>query len=186
MQPIAKYENISAIGARTKLPAGGYVCEIIGANEVNTNWGSRLEIGIEITEGDYQGHFGRDFAAQNRDAKWKGIMRLSIPREDGDDKYEFFVGLFKAAMEAVEESNTGYQWDWNEKNLKGKKVGVIFQEREWEYNGKTGFSTQCYRFTPVEKIRNGDFDVPKPKLLEKEIEPTEPAFPDTYDQSLPF
>jgi hypothetical protein len=46
-------------------------------------------------------------------------------------------------------------------------VGVLFREREWEWDGKSGVTTECCTFSTVDDIRNGNFKMPKPKLLNK-------------------
>jgi hypothetical protein len=68
-------------------------------------------------------------------------------------------------MWAIEQSNPGYTWDWDEKKLKGKKIGVIYRNREWEYNGNTGWTTEAGGSESVENIRAGKFKMLKDKPL---------------------
>lgn len=51
--------------------------------------------------------------------------------------------------------------------LARRYVGAIFNEKEYDFNGKTGFFTQCKRFVSVNDIRTGNFTVPKPDLLNR-------------------
>ena len=51
--------------------------------------------------------------------------------------------------------------------LARRYVGAIFNEKEYDWNGKTGFFTQCKRFVSVNDIRTGNFTVPKPDLLNR-------------------
>lgn len=74
-------------------------------------------------------------------------------------------------MWAVESSNSGYHWDWNESGLKGKLVGVLFRNKEWEMNGNTGWTTECCSMVDVESVRQNRFTMPKNKPL-KRAEPS--------------
>ena len=72
---------------------------------------------------------------------------------------------FKTMIEAFEDSNDGYHWDWNEETLKGKLIGGVFNNKEWEMNGRTGFFTNCHHLTSAENIRKGNFKIPDDTLL---------------------
>ena len=155
---------------------------------------NKLEISIDIIEGEYSGFFASDYRSQqNEDKKWKGVLRMSVPSDDGSEMDEKIKSMFKTNITAIEESNSGYHWDWNEKALKGLVVGCLFQSQEWEWEGKSGWKSQPYGFIDAEKIRSGDFKVPKPKPL-KGSTSTAPAqasgamsdFTEVSDSDLPF
>lgn len=173
MKPYGDYKAEQAT-TREPLPAGGYVAKIIGA-KVATYKGKdgtsydKLEIGFDIVEGQYKGHFQDDFAANsNPDKKWRGVFRLPVPKDDGTEKDGWSKRSFGNAMWAVEASNTGYSWDWNEAGLKNKLVGVLFRDKEWAWESKTGWTTECCAFDSVESIKGGKFKQPKPKALTEE------------------
>ena len=67
----------------------------------------------------------------------------------------------------VEESNPGYHWDWDEGKLKGKLIGGLFNNKEYAYNGRHGFFTNCHSLITVEKIRSGKFTIPDDTLLKQ-------------------
>lgn len=154
-------------GEREKLPAGGYVAKIMNAEEISYSWGSVLLISFDVIEGEYKDFFRRDYQENtNEDRKWRGTYRLTIPRDDGSEKDEWTKRTFGNAIWAIEDSNRGYAWDWNEAGLKNKTVGVLFRNREWEIDGNTGWTTECCKLTSVDDIRNGKFKMPKDKPLE--------------------
>lgn len=153
-------------GGRAILPAGGYVCSILSAKEEVFDWGSRLALAIDIAEGDYAGFFKKDFDNNDReDKKWRGIYRISIPKDDGSEMDAWTKRIFGNFIYSVQESNPGYSWDWNEKNLKGKKLGILYRNKEWEMNGKTGWTTEAAGACTVDDIREGTFRLPKDKPL---------------------
>lgn len=152
--------------SREPLPAGGYVAKILNAKEVPYDWGSVLLISFDILEGQYKDFFAKDYKEQDReDKKWRGTLRLTIPKDDGSEKDGWSKRIFGNSIWAIEASNPGYHWDWNEAMLKGKIVGVLFRNREWEMNGNTGWTTECCSLTSVDDIRLGKFRQPKDKPL---------------------
>lgn len=149
-----------------KLPVGGYVIKIINAKEETFDWGSRLAIAFDIEEGEYKGFYNKNFQEQTgEDKKWKGVFRLNIPKEDGSEQDAWTQKKFNTTIVNIEESNNGYFWDWDESKLKGKLVGAIFNNKEYEMNGRRGFYTACHSFLPVETIRSGKFKIPNDTLL---------------------
>lgn len=158
-------------GSREKLPAGGYVCSIINAKveEYKDKSGNAFEVlilAIDVCEGDYSGFWKKDYDGNTADdKKWRGTFRINCPRDDGTEKDGWTKNTFNNFVWAIEESNPGYQWAWDEKTLKGKKLGVIYRDKEWEYNGYTGWTTEAGGATSIEKIRNQTFKALKPKPL---------------------
>ena len=159
-------------GGGNKLPAGGYIAKIVKAEVISYSWGDVLAVSFDIADGDYKGFFMSRFKADEKSdygQKWKGVFRLNIPSEkskyhDGDQRgFEHFIW-------AVQTSNPGYAWDWNEAGLKGKWLGVLFRNREWEMDGRTGWTTECCAVTSAQAIRAGDFEIPKDRPLKKKAQ----------------
>lgn len=156
-----------------KLQPGGYVLKILNIKVEPTDWGSRLAIQFDIAEGEFKGFFDKLYKAtpdEWENKKWKGSMRLSIPHNTGDEtKFKKSLGYFKSQIQAFENSNANLhidcERDWDENVLKGKLVGALFNEKEWEKDGKTGWFTQCKRFVSANDIRSGNFTIPKREEL---------------------
>lgn len=166
MKPFTGYKAEKSMGAREIIPAGGYVAKILDAKEVSYSWGSVLAISFDITEGEYKDFFKNDYNAQTgEDKKWRGVCRLPLPKDDGTEQDGWTKNSFNNAMFAIEDSNKGYTWNWDEKTLKGKNTGVLFRNKEWEMNGNSGWTTECYALAPVEDIHTGHFKIAKDKPL---------------------
>ena len=187
---IKKYNDFEAkvTTSREIIPAGGYVASIISAKVESTEWGDKLIVAFDIAEGDYRGFFKKDFDAnQNEDKKWRGTLRLSIPEDDGSEKAAWKKRSMNHFAGALEESNDGYAWDWNEAKLKGKLFGVLFRNKEWEMSGRTGWTTEACATTSAKAIRDGKFKVPKDKPLNNSPAPAAPAYNEAEDTGdLPF
>lgn len=178
-------------GGNTPLPAGGYVAKIINAKLEEYSWGSVVVVAFDIAEGDHANFFKNQFDNnQNEDKKWKGTYRLIVPDENSQ-YFESNRRQFNNFIYALEDSNENYHYDCNEKKFKGLKVGVIFRNKEWEMNGRTGWTTECGTVDTVEAIRNGTFKPMKDKPLNNR--PNTASAPvtsgdlaDGEDEDLPF
>lgn len=194
MKPIKNWDSVQAVEDWKKLPNGGYVCQIFGVKERTvSNGSSMLEVSVDISEGEFKDYYAADYRAQNSEnKKWRGVLRLFVPTDDGSEKDEFTKKIFKGFTNAVEDSNPGYHWDWNENGLKGKTVGMITRYEEWEWNGKTGMSVKPFKFVAAEVIRSGNYTLPKDKYLNGSAHvSTVPATGDGFaavdlDGDLPF
>lgn len=163
-------------GAREILPAGGYVARIVSAKVDSTQWGDKLIVAFDIAEGDYREFFKKDFDGNvNEDKKWRGVYRLSIPADDGSEQDEWKKRSFNNFAFALENSNQGYVWDWDESKLKGKLFGVLFRAKEWEINNRTGWTTEACSSIDAQSIRDGNFKIPKEKPLSNKSETTNAA-----------
>lgn len=195
MKKFNNWENVKAASEFVPLPAGGYIVELKNAKikeykSQNGDSFERFEVALDIAEGEFKDYYANDYYNQTgEDKKWKGVLRLYLPKEDGSEKDEWTKSRFKAVIEAIEESNPGFHWDWDESKLRGKKIGCLFRLEEWEYNGKTGKKAQPFKVVSVEKIKSGNFRIPKEKLLDNSASaPTSatPEFRDIPDKDIPF
>jgi len=147
-------------GSIGRLPAAGYVCKILGvAYDAGTDGKSDvLTIQFDICEGDQKEYFSKRYGADtSEDKKWKGTKRIYIPMDDGSEKDGWTKKTFAGWIAAVEESNPGYAWDWDEKKLKGKLVGIVFGETGTVIDGKEVVYTEARFGVSVEKIRSNDY-----------------------------
>ena len=170
MRPFNNYDTTQTISARAQLPVGAYICQIFKAEEkvYSSSKGEwhKLEVSFDISEGEHKDFYANDYRAQSgEDKKWKGVLRMNIPTDDGSEADGWTKRSFKTNILAIEESNNGYHWDWNEAQLKGKTVGIVFRSEEWEYNGKRGWRTAPFKMVPAADVKSGNIKIPDPKPL---------------------
>lgn len=167
MQQLKGFETAKVItGGVPQLPKGGYIAKILDCKEESKNGYSWLAISFDISEGEYKGHFAEQYRANiNENKKWRGTYNAFIPDETSQ-YYEDNLNKFKTMIANIEESNPGYHWDWDETKLKGKTVGVIFGEKEFETesNGII-ILTECRGIRSVKCIKEGKFKMPALKKL---------------------
>lgn len=190
MKQIANWTNVKeAGGAIENLPAGAYVCKIMKCTEDKnrSSNGTHLTIQFDIAEGEYKDWFAADWKNQTREDKfWHGVINQNIPDETSP-KYDTQCGFFKRFTNAVEASNPGYHWDWNEAGLKGKMIGVVFGELEKESQRGTRYmTTRADSIWSVDDVKNGKCKIPAPKMLQTAPQSySAPSYADNED-ALPF
>jgi hypothetical protein len=167
MQQLKGFEKAKVItGGVPQLPKGGYIAKILDCKEESKNGYSWLAFSFDMSEGEHKGHFAEQYRANtNENKKWRGTYNAFIP-DESSQYYEDNLNKFKTMIANIEESNAGYHWDWDEAKLKGKTIGVIFGEKEFETesNGII-IVTECRGIRSVECIKQGKFKMPALKTL---------------------
>lgn len=195
MKQLNGYAEAKAYTEQERLPVGGYVLQIIDVKYQTNDWGDIILLSFDIAEGEHKGFFKENYNQQTgEDKKWKGTYRLRVPKDDGSEQDQWTMRRFKTIITAFEESNSNYHWNWDEQTLKGKTIGALFNNKEYELNGRHGFFTNCHSLIAAEKIRSGKFTVPEDTLLKKGGNATQPRpdadgfinIPDGIDEELPF
>ena len=163
MKQPANWDSIEVQTNETyrNLPPGGYVCKIISAYTDQTTTGKeRLNIKFDIHGGEYNGFFGERFDQQcikNPNAQWQGIYK-QITEGENSEKF------FKAVVTAIENSNPGYKWNFDETTLRGKLFGGVFGFEEWiNQQGEIKQSIKCRFIRSVDGIK--DVKIPDVKKV---------------------
>lgn len=186
------YQTTQSYGDYKTLPKGGYVVKIMGVSQETNSNGPYLKIGCDIAEGDYKDFFAEAYKNDKReDKKWGCNFLLSLPKDDGSEKDGWTKRSFKTFTEALEESNEGYHFDWDEAKFKGKLIGGLFNEQDFKKSdGSIGTSVRMARVCSAQKIREGNYKLPDDKkLTPTETQTTSTDFmsvPDTIEAELPF
>ena len=172
------------------LPKGAYVLKLLNVKEEESKdkTGSYLKIAFDIAEGDYAGFYKRAFENDTReDKKWNNdaVLYITCPQDNSE---QWIVDNFNKFMTAVEDSNEGYHWGWDENTLKNKLVGAKFCIEQSEYDGKIYDHTKAKWFIAAQKIRDGKFGkLPNDKLIEAPKDMGFVNVPENItDEELPF
>lgn len=204
MKPIKNYDQIKTDNFQ-RLPIDAYVCKILGVDQKTGDFGNYIEVSLDIAEGDYTDYFIEDWKNQDREDKWwKCTYRLYEVKDDGTKEDAGRAKKLKTFTTALEDSNNGYRWDWDESKWKGLKIGMIFRDKQtWkkEKDIKEGDTELVWHNaavawpTTVACVKAGDYRIPEPippKGEKPQIGSTVPgvnAFvqvADDIDEELPF
>ena len=178
------------------LPKGAYVVQIkrVKQEPNKKSTGSHLAIAFDIAEGEYANIYAKQFEANtNEDKKWPNdaVYYLTIP-EDGCQEYvwqnwnTFFADL--------EDSNNGFVFSGDVKQLQGKLIGGKFNNEQSEYNGQVYDHTKLKWTCVADDVRHGKAGkMPKDKLITSSTPSTTDsalnqwtAVPEDADEEIPF
>lgn len=145
------------------LPVGVYVGKIYGAKADDKS----LTLQVDVTEGEHNQYYHKRFEADKDSPygqKYKGMFRLNLP--NGGQYDDINIRIFNNSFGAIELSNPGYKWDWNEAGLKGKAIGFCVREREFvNREGEVSVMNEIFKLVSEEDARSGKIDTPKRKTL---------------------
>ena len=161
MKKINNWENIQESTDFKRLEPNGYICAIKKVEDVSDK--EYLKVYFDIVKGDNKGYFQKLYDADTRnDKKWPiaGTLIRSYK--------ESALSMFKGFCTAVEKSNKNYKWNFDEKTLVKKYIGLVIADEEY-LNQKGAKKVRNYvaSVRSVEAIENGDFTIPALKELDE-------------------
>lgn len=151
------------------LPKGAYVIQIKDAKEEpnKSGNGSHLTVCFDIAEGEYKGYFQTMMEnSTSEDKKWPYDARyyITVPA-DGCQTYVW--DNWNTFFADLEDSNNGFVFGGDPKQLKGKLIGGKFHIEQTEYNGKIYDHTRLKWTCVADDVRNGKAGkLPNDKLIE--------------------
>ena len=191
---LPKYDKTKRKKTFEQLPKGAYVVKIMDAKEEQNrnNNGSHLTVSFDIAEGDYEGFYANQYMANtSEDKKWSrdAVFYLTVP-SDGCNEYiwtnwnTFFADL--------EDSNNGFVFSGNPRELKNKLIGGKFAIEQNEYNGQVYSHTRMRWTCVAEDVRSGKAGkMPNDKLITQPAAASDSgtdwmSVPEGIDEDLPF
>ena len=184
------YDSVK-VGEPKILPAGGYICEILKAEETESKTGKpMLKVYFDITAGAFNGYFKdmynawKDNSDDPQSVKWPftGTKWILLYNNEGKTNRDF-----KSFCTALEDSGTEV-WKngaFDTNGLKGALLGIVFRREETEYHNERKWRTMPYGFRSVKTIEDGSFKVPEDKPLPEPILTETDSF-QALDEDLPF
>ena len=154
MRQIEGWDLVNEAGELKQLPAGAYACKII---EVIDNVDKEyLDVYFDIVEGEFKGYFTTLF---NSTGKNYGRIARSYKTNA--------LPFFKAFITAVEKSNPGYKWNWDEKTLNGKLCAVSFRDEEFESDGTIKTRAKPEEIRSIPALKEGKIEIKPVRKLER-------------------
>lgn len=171
MKQFNKYETaqVRTGSVFDPLPKGAYVIKILKAEEEQnkSGVGSHIKVAFDISEGQYADFYKKQHDANvSEDKHWPydGVYNLAVP---DDDSPQWMIDAFKTFTNALEVSNDGYHFDWDEKKWKGLVIGALFRIEQNESNGNVYDHTRPHWFRDAKAVREGKYGrLPKDKLVQ--------------------
>ena len=159
MKRINNWENIQESASFKRLAKGGYIVKILKVEDHPEK--EYLKIFFDIAKGDEKGCFKKQYDNDTRaERKWPNAGTFIRSYKDSA------ASMFKGFTGAVERSNKGYVWNFEEKTLVGKLVGLIISDEEYQtQKGAIRERNYVAAVRSVETIEKGEFEVPELKRL---------------------
>lgn len=181
MQKPNAYDSVSAkqfSGSPNPVAPGAYVLGIVKAEiTTSSNKNEMLVLSLDIAKGEYHGRF-RELS----DNVQKDCLLKHYRLTDSETSLPYFKGDIKA----IEESNQGFVFNFDEKTLRGKLVGGMLAEEEYEKkDGTIGTSLKVAFLCSVATAESGKLQIPKKKEICKSHNVYDDE-PPLNDEDLPF
>lgn len=163
----SNYDEIQVNQEYERLELGGHKGIIKNVEEYTSTISGNTSLKVEVdtaTDDKQPNYFQKQYDENtNMDKKWStsGTKYISLKQDEN------CIKMLKAFITSVENSNNGFNYDWNKEvdQLKGKKVGLVFGLEEYTNNdGETKTSTKLTQFRSIDKVDNAK--IPKVKLLD--------------------
>ena len=192
MKAISNFRSEPAKSAYPMLPNGLYIAQIKGVKVEEEGPDQRMTIRLDIAEGEYAGYYTKRYKADQErggqfEIKYKGDFVLyAVDEKNTARKFpQSDIKKFNGSMWAIEQSNPGYRWEWDERTLAGKLVGI--NVRQGTYNGIE--YTNIGRLESIPEIKAGKVKVMKDAEPRGSASTTEAAgdgFNMVVDEDVPF
>ena len=191
LKPIDNWDQIEGIemGEREEVKLGGHEVVIKNAYEYKSEVSgtTSLKIEVDIAGNDKQAGFYQrmfDSITDLKNKKWSnGACKYVSLKEE-----EKCQAMFKGFITAVENSNPGYKWNWDETSLIGKKLCGVFGLEEYEkQDGSIGTSVKLTQFRSLDKLP--EVRIPRVKLINGtyvDYDSYQPSSSSTTSSTSPF
>ncbi|MEG2832475.1 MAG: hypothetical protein RR923_06875 [Bacilli bacterium] len=166
MERFNNWEEVKPMefGERESLKLGGHEVVIKSAEVYIGQSGNKsLKVCVDIAGNDDQkGFYQKQYDDNtNMDKKWANASTKYITLKD-DEKC---IAIFKGFTTAVENSNSGYKWNFEESTLVGKKLcGIYGLEEYYKVDGTVGSATKLEQFRSLDKL--AEAKIPRVKLID--------------------
>lgn len=169
MKRIENWENIQESTSFKRLTPNGYICKILKVKDHPEK--EYLKIYFDIVKGDDKGYFKKQYDGDIRkERKWPNAGTFIRSYKDSA------ASMFKGFINAIEKSNKSYQWNFDEKTLVNKVVGLIIADEQYQnQKGQVRVRNYVAAVRSVETIEKGEYEIPALKELTTTKTTTAPA-----------
>lgn len=159
MKRIENWDSIVESTSFKRLTPNGYICKILKVEDHPEK--EYLKIYFDIVKGDDKGYFKKQYDGDTRkEKKWPNAGTFIRSYKDST------ASMFKGFTNAVEKSNKGYKWDFDEKTLVNKVVGLIIADEQYQnQKGQVRVRNYVAAVRSVETIEKGEYEIPALKEL---------------------
>ena len=169
MKRIENWDSIVESTSFKRLAPNGYIVKILKVEDHPDK--EYLKIYFDVNGGEDKGYFKSQFEKDTRkERKWPNAGTFIRSYKDSA------ASMFKGFINAIEKSNKGYQWNFDEKTLVNKVVGLIIADEQYQnQKGQVRVRNYVAAVRSVETIEKGEYEIPALKELTTTKTTTAPA-----------
>ena len=169
MKRIENWDSIVESTSFKRLTPNGYIVKILKVEDHPDK--EYLKIYFDVNGGEDKGYFKSQFEKDTRkERKWPNAGTFIRSYKDSA------ASMFKGFINAIEKSNKGYQWNFDEKTLVNKVVGLIIADEQYQnQKGQVRVRNYVAAVRSVETIEKGEYEIPALKELTTTKTTTAPA-----------
>lgn len=159
MRRIENWDSIVESTSFKRLTPNGYIVKILKVEDHPEK--EYLKIYFDIFKGDDKGYFKKQYDGDTRkEKKWPNAGTFIRSYKDSA------ASMFKGFINAIEKSNKGYQWNFDEKTLVNKVVGLIIADEQYQnQKGQVRVRNYVAAVRSVETIEKSEYEIPALKEL---------------------
>lgn len=178
MRRIENWDSIVESTSFKRLTPNGYICKILKVEDHPDK--EYLKIYFDVNGGEDKGCFKSQFEKDTRkERKWPNAGTFIRSYKDSA------TSMFKGFVNAIERSNKGYQWNFDEKTLVNKIVGLIIADEQYQnQKGQVRVRNYVAAVRSVETIEKGEYEIPvlkEPTTTKATTTPANDPIPDFGD-----
>ena len=163
----SNYDDVQVNKEFERLELGGHKGIIKNVVEYTSTISGKTSLKVEVdTDKDDKqpGYYQKQYDENtSSDKKWSPAGTKYVPLGSEENQ----VKMLKSFITAIENSNNGFEYNWEKDidQLKGKKVGLVAGMEEYTDNeGKTKTATKIVQFRSLDKVDG--IAIPRVKLLD--------------------
>lgn len=155
----AKYEQETANAGYNKFECRPYKVKIVGIIPKPEYEG--FVICFDINEqGSMYGMFTKEFKEKQCGTleQWNNKGRYYVSYKESSQQ------MFEAFITSIQNSNQGYQWNWDEQSLKGKELVMVYGEEEYldKQTNQVKLAISPRQPRSIRALNNNDIKYPLP------------------------
>lgn len=172
MQKPSGYDNVQAREFGIIYPkADAYVFGIRKVEDTTSSTGKSMTVlTLDIARGRFK-NFYFDQTKKSTDGKERYLKMYVLADDDPKS-----VAKLKGIIAAIEKSNPGFVFDWNNQSLVGKLVGGMLQEKQYyKSNGTIGETVKISYLCSIESAESGELRIPPKEMVALSQQPYIPG-----------
>lgn len=163
MKVVQNWSDVKEAGESRPIPRGIYICKVEDATDVGEKEYLKVKFDIADVADPANQEFIGEMGSRNEQFKsWPNVGTITKSYKKSA------LPFFKAFITAIEKSNPGFIWRWDETTLKGKLFVAVFGEEEWWNGEEIRVNCKVQEVRSIPAYKEGNIKLPELKKMTPE------------------